>query len=107
LYECPECLHRYTDRPDKHLTYPLKIIVDAISTFNLGNSLTDTQRIMRRKAHIENPARTLQDWLHTYRPLCTYSRLRIAASRLYTPDSIVRTLELEHRQVYRFQLPQG
>jgi ATP-dependent exoDNAse (exonuclease V) beta subunit len=59
---------------------------------------------MRHKARVEIPARTLQDWLKTYRPLCTYHRLRTAASRLLTPDSIIRTLELEHRQVYRFQL---
>lgn len=104
LFECPECLHRFTNRPDKHLTYPLRTVLNAISTFNLGNSLTDTQRIMRRNTHVEIPARTLQDWLQTYRPLCTYHRLRIAASRLYTPEGIVRTLELEHRQVYRFQL---
>jgi ATP-dependent exoDNAse (exonuclease V) beta subunit len=59
---------------------------------------------MRRKAHIEIPTRTLQDWLQTYRPLCTYSRLRTAGSRLFTPETIIRMLELEHRQVYRFQL---
>jgi transposase-like protein len=104
LYECSECLHRFTDRPDKHLTYPLRTILDAVSTFNVGNSLTDTQRMMRRKAHIEIPTRTLQDWLRTYRPLCTYHRLRSAGSRLFTPETIIRVLELEHRQVYRFQL---
>src|SRR5690348_7675901 len=59
---------------------------------------------MRQKAHLEIPARTLQDWLKTYRPLCTYHRLRSAASRLYPPEAIIRALELEHRQVYRFQL---
>ena len=105
IYECSECLYHFTaGTPGKNKSYPIKVILDAISTFNLGNSLTDTQRIMRRKAHVEIPARTLQDWLQTYRPLCTYNRLRAAASRLYTPDSIVRMLELEHRQVYRFQL---
>lgn len=105
IYECSECLHHFiAGTPGKNKTYPLKIILDAISTFNIGNSLTDTLRIMRRRAHIEVPARTLQDWLKTYRPLCTYSRLRSAGTRLYAPENIVRTLELEHRQVYRFQL---
>src|SRR5579872_6776095 len=105
IYECSECLYHFTAcTPGKNKTYPLKVILDAISTFNLGNSLTNTQRIMRRKAHIEIPARTLQDWLQTHRPLCTYSCLRTAASRLYPPANIVRELELEHRQVYRFQL---
>jgi len=105
IYECSECLYYFTaGTPGKNKTYPLKVILDAISTFNLGNSLTDTQRLTRRKAHIEIPARTLQDWLQTYRPLCTYHRLRSAGSRLFTPETIIRMLELEHRQVYRFQL---
>jgi ATP-dependent exoDNAse (exonuclease V) beta subunit len=105
IYECSECLYHFTARtPGKNKSYPLKVILDAISTFNLGNSLTDTQRIMRRKAHVEIPARTLQDWLQTYRPLCTYHRLRAAASQLHAPENIIRILELEHCQVYRFQL---
>lgn len=45
LYECPECLHRFIGRPDEHRTCPLRTILDAISTFNLGHSLTDTQRM--------------------------------------------------------------
>lgn len=105
IYECSECLYHFSaGSRGKNKTYPLKVILDSISTFNLGNSLTDTQRIMRKRAHIEIPARTLQDWLQMYRPLSTYNRLRTAGSRLYTPEAILRTLELEHRQVYRFQL---
>src|SRR6266566_511438 len=76
VFKCPECLYRFTGEAGKNRTYPLKVILDAISTFNLGNSLTDTQRILRQRSHMEVPARTIQSWLKTYRTLCTYFRLR-------------------------------
>jgi hypothetical protein len=46
LFQCPECLHRFTGEPGKNRTYPLKLILDAVSTFNVGYSITDTRSIL-------------------------------------------------------------
>jgi len=59
MYRCPECLHRFTGEAGKNRTYPLRVILEAISTFNLGHSLTDTQRRLRERAHIQVPERTI------------------------------------------------
>src|SRR6266851_7280896 len=104
LFQCPECLHRFTGEAGKNRTYPLKVILDAISTFNLGNSLTDTQRILRQRSHVEIPARTIQSWLKTYRTLGTYFRLRAAGKKLFDPQTIVSSRIFQHKQVYRFQV---
>ena len=60
---CAECLHRFTGEPGKNKTYPPKVILESISTFNLGYSLTETQRLLRQRFHHDIPARTTSSWL--------------------------------------------
>jgi hypothetical protein len=104
VFKCTECLHRFTGEAGKNKSYPLKLILDAISTFNLGYSLTETQQLIRQRFHRQIPERTLGSWLTEYRPLTTYDRLRTAGKRLFTPDAIVRAHTFHHQQVYRFQV---
>jgi hypothetical protein len=104
LFQCPECLHRFTGEAGKNRTYPLKLILDAVSTFNLGYSITDTRSILRRRFHVDVPDRTINSWLTAYRSVSTYARLRAAGKKLFDPRSIIVSRFFEHRQVYRFQV---
>jgi transposase-like protein len=107
VFRCTECLHRFTGAAGKNKTYPLKIILETVSTFNLGYSLTETQRVMRRRYHREIPERTISSWLKEYRPLSTYSRLRLAGRKLFRPETLIGSHTFHHQQVYRFQLHQA
>jgi len=107
VFKCTECLHRFAGAPGKNKTYPFKLVLETISTFNLGHSLTDTQTILRRRFHRDVPERTISSWLTEYRPLTTYARLRSQARRLYPADSVIRSHTFHHRQVYRFQVHQA
>jgi transposase-like protein len=80
IYRCTECLHRFTGEPGKNKTYPLRLILETVSTFNLGYSLTETQQLMRKRFHRQIPERTISSWLTEYRPHTTYARLRIAGT---------------------------
>ena len=104
LFQCNECGHRFVGDAGKHKTYPLKTILEAVSTFNLGHSLNATQSILRRRAHLDIPERTIRSWVSQYRPFTTYARTRAAAKRRFNASDIIRTRLLEHRQVYRFQV---
>ncbi len=90
--------------PGKNRTYPLKLILDAVSTFNLGYSITDTRSVLRRHFHVDVPDRTINSWLTAYRSVSTYARLRAAGKKLFDPRSIIASRFFEHRQVYRFQV---
>src|SRR6266478_938556 len=107
VYRCTECLHRFTGAAGKNKTYPLHLILETVSAFNLGYSLTETQRVMRRRYHREIPERTISSWLKEYRPLSTYSRLRLACRRLFRPETLIRSHTFHHQQVYRFQVHQA
>jgi ribosomal protein L37AE/L43A len=104
VFRCTECLHRFTGAAGKNKTYPLHIILESVSTFNLGYSLTETQRVMRRRYHRGIPERTISSWLNEYRPFSTYSRLRLAGRRLFRPETLIRSHTFHHQQVYRFQV---
>src|SRR5229473_1452526 len=107
IFQCGECLVRFTAEAGKSKTYPLKAILDAVSTFNLGHALTDVQRILRQRTHLQMPERTTRRWLKEYKPLTSYVRLRTAGKKLFHPDSIIRSFTLFHQQVYRFQVHQA
>jgi hypothetical protein len=104
LFHCNECTHRFSVAPGKNKTYPLKVILEAISAYNLGNSLTDTQRIVRNRFHLDVPERTTRSWLKTYSAFTTYARMRAAAKKLFPPAKLIRSLALNHQQVYRCQV---
>jgi ATP-dependent exoDNAse (exonuclease V) beta subunit len=107
VFQCGECLSRFTGAAGKSKTYPLKAILDAVSTFNLGHALTDAQRILRQRTHLQLPERTIRRWLEEYKPLTSYARLRNAGQKLFHPDAIIRSFTLFHQQVYRFQVHQA
>src|SRR5260370_4850213 len=75
LFQCTECLHRFTGEPGKNRTYPLRLVLDAVSTFNLGYSITDTRSILRRPFHVDAPDRTIKSYSTTHRTAATYFRL--------------------------------
>ena len=104
VFRCTECLHRFTGTAGKNKSYPLKLILEAISTFNLGYSLTETQQLLRQPFHRQIPERTISSWLTEYRPLTTYARLRTAGRKLFSPSAVIRAHTFHHQQVYRFQV---
>jgi len=89
VFQCTECLHRFTGEPGKNKTYPLRLILETVSTFNLGYSTTETQRLLHTRFHRNIPERTISSWLTEYRPLATYSRLRSDGKKLLAPETMI------------------
>ena len=61
---------------------------------------------MRERFHFQIPERTIQSWLSEHKAVTTYSRLRTAARKLFDPKTVIKTVLLQHQQVYRFQVHQ-
>src|SRR6266404_9943915 len=104
VFQCRECLHKFTTAAGKNKTYPPHVILEALSTYNLGNSISDTQRVIRKRLHVDIPEGTIRLWVRTHKPLTAYARLRAIGSKLFKADAMVRSFLLRHKQVYRFQL---
>jgi transposase-like protein len=105
LWRCGSCKRVFTPTPAalRNKTYPLRIVLDAITLYDLGYSLTETAAKLRTRHGRQIARSTIATWLHDHEALTTYERLRAAGRRLFPPPQTIRSVKLHHRQVYKFQ----
>ncbi len=102
LYLCKSCNRTFTKQILQGKTYPLKIIFEALSLYNLGHSLIEVSNRLKRRFGITIKKSTLGSWIKEFENLCTYSRFRGKGRQLFTPNQIIRAVTLYHKQIYRF-----
>src|SRR5713226_4043305 len=107
VFQCRECLHKFTAAAGKNKTYPPRVIFETLSTYNLGNSISETQSKVRKRLHVDIPEGTIRSWIRAHKPLTAYARLRATGRKLFDADGMIRSYLLQHKQVYRFQLHQA
>jgi hypothetical protein len=103
LYICRGCKRTFTAQFIKGKHYPTKLIIDAISIYNLGYGLEETCRLIKQRYGVNPGASTLNDWYIEYSPLCRYSRLRQFGMKMFKPAEVVAEITLAHRQLYRYR----
>ena len=92
------CILQYSDK-----TYPISIVLNAISFHNLGNIQTEVQNIISKKFKIKPSQKTISNWINEYKNICTFARLRKEAIKHYKPNQIMQKQTLNHLQPYQFQ----
>jgi DNA-directed RNA polymerase subunit RPC12/RpoP len=103
LYLCLDCHKTFTEHITKGKHYPLPVMFDAISIYNLGYSLEQTCGIINhREAGATLSATTLSNWLAETKELCRFERMREYALKKYAPKDMVIHATLAHRQLYRY-----
>jgi len=136
LYLCQECKKTFTAQITKGKHYPLAVIFDAVSLYNLGYSLEKTCEIVNRSAaEIARPsgkqepgtkmeqdvkdkrnagtgtisigAAALSTWLSEFSDLCRFARMREFAIKKYSPADMVVTATLAHQQLFRYRYHQA
>jgi len=75
-YFCNSCNKNFTDKALKHKSYPAKIILNAISQYNLGHSQNKVSKLISSKFKTRIPQRTISQWINEYKTICTFARLR-------------------------------
>ncbi len=124
LYLCRNfgCGRTFTAQDVKGKHFPLHIIIESMSYYNLGFTLEDTCRIIQKKfgrpsAEVNSSAdvklsqggfvaptpSTISDWINEYKELCRYERLRPFAIKMFGPMETIEVVTMAHRQLYRFR----
>ena len=103
LYQCKECGRTFTAQFSKGKHYPMNLVIEGMSYYNLGYGLEDTCRLLNQKFGVNPGASTLSNWVDQYKGLCRYERLRPYALKLYEPKDMVEVTSMAHRQIYRFR----
>lgn len=104
LYLCNQCKKTFTSQRVKGKSFPLRVIFEGLSTYNLGYSIEETCQRLKEEFGLNVTASTLNEWVKEFSPLCRYSRLRPYALKLFSPAQIVQTVHLYHHQVYDFSV---
>jgi len=106
-YFCKSCKKFFTNKKLKNKSYPAAIILQAISTYNLGYTLEQTKRIISSKFHLSLPLTTLHSWLKSYAGICSFIRIRKQALDEFKPGQMILQQKFFHHQLYLFQLHQA
>jgi len=105
LYECKneECGRTFSPQNVKGKHFPLEVIIEGLSLYNLGLTLEETCDSLEKKFGIRPEPSGLANWLKEYNSLCRYERLRPYAIKMYRPQDTVEVVTLAHQQLYRFR----
>ncbi len=103
IYYCKKCDKRITSLITKHKTYPLKVIIDSLTSYNRLNPIGSIPGIIEEKYGIRITPRTVSDWLREYRQYTPFLRMREFASKKYGKKELIEEFRLIHQQIYDFQ----
>lgn len=103
LYYCKNCGKKITPGIDKHMTFPLRLIIDSITLYNRLHSLEDSAKIVSERYGIKVSRQNLTNWLDTYREYAPFLRMREYAAQKYDRKNFIEELRLFHGQIYDFK----
>lgn len=107
LYLCrnTECGRTFTAERVKGKRFPLNVILEGISYYNLGLTLEQTVKFLQKKYGDAAPVTTsaLGRWIEEYKPICRFERMRPYAVKLFPPEKMIEVVSMAHRQLYRFR----
>jgi len=103
LYLCKDCKKTFTLQITKGKHYPLAIMLNAISLYNLGYSLEQVCQILQQRNGQHLQPTSVSRWLLETKELCRFERMRPYALKKYRPRDMIIHATLAHRQLYRFR----
>jgi len=87
--------------------YPVKLVMEGLSHYNLGYPAADTLRYLKRRFRIEVPEKTFRAWYASHKSICTHYTIRDEIKRHMEPAGLIEKHHLQHRQVYLYTLHHG
>ena len=86
----------------RNKTYPLRMILSALTDYDTGFTLEETAARLKKKTHRNVSPSTIASWLEQYMRHCSYRRRRAQGLSRVPANQTIRTIKLYHRQIYSF-----
>ena len=100
-YFCKTCEKKFNTRSIKHSPYPTHLILSALTYFNLGHTLQQTQTSIQRKYKSKIPISTLNNWVKRFEDDLSFIRLRKKFE--INSNTTIHSKKFHHQQVYEFK----
>lgn len=95
VYLCKNCNKRFVLSKLKHKSYNPKIILQAISYYNLGNTIRKTSKLINKRFKIKSQISTISNWLKEFSDICLYYKIRDKIIKNY--DKVIKEKLFRHR----------
>ncbi len=103
IYYCKHCNKRFTSLITKNKTYPLKLIIDALTLYNRLYSVNEIPELIKEKYGIQISSRIISRWIKEYDKYILFLRMREFASKKYSKKELIEESKLIHQQIYNFK----
>lgn len=82
-YKCAACRRLFVKEAAEHSSYPVKLIMEGVSRYNLGYSAHETVHYLKHRFGLAVPEKTFRRWYTSHKPLCTYHHIRTQIRQHY------------------------
>jgi len=97
IYFCKDCRKKFIDTSLKNKTYRPSIIINAISYYNLGNTLDETVKLINRKYKIKVSKSSVHSWIKEFSKICSYRNFRSFVLKNYKENGkIIDAFSFKH-----------
>jgi len=103
LYYCQHCEKKFTPLLTKGKTYPLKVILDAISFYNRFYPLEEAAKRVSEKYGLSVSPQTISNWLKDFAEYLPFLRMRDFITTKYDRREILVESQMFHGQIYDFK----
>lgn len=102
IYFCKNCGKFFTEKRIKSKHYDKRIILKAVSLYNLGYPAKEVIKRISISYKTKLPEQTLRKWLKDLKEICTFLKIRKQALKI--DKNMIISKKLNHGQVYNFLL---
>ncbi|PIZ57486.1 hypothetical protein COY23_01320, partial [bacterium (Candidatus Torokbacteria) CG_4_10_14_0_2_um_filter_35_8] len=103
FYYCKNCKKGFIDSKLLHKTYGPKVIVSAVSYYNLGNTLERSAKLTNRRFKVKISKSSVSQWLKEFRDICTYYKARPRVLKNYGKEILVSKTFKHNDLAYNFK----
>ena len=103
IYYCKDCNKRFIDSGLRGKAYDAIVILNAISYYNLGNSLEESVKLINKQFKIKASKSSVSNWLNEYKHIYSYHRFRDNVLREYNRDVLASRLFRHKGLTYNYK----
>ncbi len=102
LYFCNRCSRKFTPLLTKGKTYPLPVMLEAISRYHRLDTFEGAAEYVKEKYGLAVQPQTISKWRQDFEKYLPYRRMDAFIRKKYTPREAIVETRLQHGQIYRF-----
>lgn len=103
IYFCRHCAKKFTPGITKHKTFPLAVILDAVTGYNRLLSLREAAERTSQKYGLKISPQNLANWLKDFAGYLPFLRQRDFIAKKYSPAEALVESKLLHGLIYDFK----